>query len=183
MAYNRPIDEQRRQAQLARLDGLLKRVLETNAFQQARLPSARVRSLDALRSLPFTYKEELVADQAATPPYGTNLTFPLEEYTHLHLTSGTVGEQLRVLQTAEDWRATRACFARALSEAGITSADCVALPFTFGAYLQFWAAAAGVEDIGALALPLGGMDGRERLRAMAEFGATAIVCTPTLRLG
>lgn len=158
-------------------------MLETNAFQRARLPGAAVRSLDDLHALPFTRKEELLADQAAAPPYGTNLTFPLEEYTHLHLTSGTVGEQLRVLQTAEDWRASRACFALALGEAGITSADRVALPFTFGAYLQFWAAAAGVEDVGALALPLGGMDGRERLLAMAEFGATAIVCTPTYALG
>ena len=100
-------------------------------------------------------KDELLADQAAAPPYGTNLTFPLERYTHLHLTSGTVGEQLRVLQTAEDWRASRRCFALVLREAGISSADRVALPFPFGAYLQFWAAAAGVEDVGALALPLG----------------------------
>jgi phenylacetate-CoA ligase len=158
-------------------------VLQTNAFQRSRLVGARVRSLDDLRLLPFTRKDELLADQAAAPPYGTNLTFPLEEYTHLHLTSGTMGEQLRVLQTADDWRASRACFALALREAGITSADRVALPFAFGAYLQFWAAVAGVEDVGALVLPLGGMEGRERLRAIAEFEATAIVCTPTYALG
>lgn len=85
-------------------------------------------------------------------------------------------------QTAEDWDVTRACFARVLREAGITGADRVALPFTFGAYLQFWAATAGVEEIGALALPLGGMEGRERLRAMAEFGASAIICTPSYAL-
>ena len=58
----------------------------------------------------------------------------------------------------------------------------MALPFPFGAYLQFWAAAAGVEDVGALALPLGGLEGRARLRAIAEFEATAIVCTPTYAL-
>jgi phenylacetate-CoA ligase len=142
-----------------------------------------VASVDDLRALPFTTKGELLADQAANPPYGTNLTFGLESYTHLHLTSGTVGEQLRVLQTAEDWQATRRCFARVLREAGITAVDRVALPFPFGAYLQFWAAAAGVEDVGALALPLGGLEGRERLRAIAEFEATAIVCTPTYALG
>ena len=127
-------------------------------------------------------KHELLIDQAMAPPYGTNLTFPLERYTHLHLTSGTMGEQLRVPQTAEDWEVTRRCFARVLAESGITRADRVALPFPFGAYLQFWAAAAGVEDIGALMLPLGGLEGRERLRVMAEFEATAIVCTPTYAL-
>ena len=176
------IDRTRHDAQLATLDELAQRVQETNAFQRARLAGARVRTLDDLRALPFTTKHELLADQAATPPYGTNLTFALERYTHLHLTSGTTGEQLRVLQTAEDWRTTQRCFALVLSAAGITGADRVALPFAFGAYLQFWAAAAGVEHIGALALPLGGLEGRERLRAIAEFEATAIVCTPTYAL-
>ena len=176
------IDGTRHDAQLATLDELAQRMVETNAFQRARLAGARVRTLDDLRALPFTTKHELLADQAATPPYGTNLTYPLERYTHLHLTSGTIGEQLRVLQTAEDWLVTQRCFARVLSAAGITAADRVAMPFPFGAYLQFWAAAAGVEDVGALALPLGGLEGRERLRAIAEFEATAIVCTPTYAL-
>jgi phenylacetate-CoA ligase len=181
--YNHATREMQRPAQIAALDDLLQRVHETNAFQRARLRGARVSTVEDLRALPFTIKDELLLDQASSPPYGTNLTFPLEHYTHLHLTSGTVGEQLRVLQTAEDWQATRRCFARVLSEAGITAADRVALPFPFGAYLQFWAAAAGVEDVGALALPLGGLEGRERLRAIAEFEATAIVCTPTYALG
>jgi phenylacetate-CoA ligase len=172
-----------RTAQIAALDELLQRVHETNAFQRARLRGARVHTVEDLLELPFTTKDELLRDQASSPPYGTNLTFPLDSYTHLHLTSGTVGEQLRVLQTAEDWQATRRCFARVLSAAGITAQDRVALPFPFGAYLQFWAAAAGVEDIGALALPLGGLEGRDRLRAIAEFEATAIVCTPTYALG
>ena len=154
-----------RHPQLAALDELLQNVQETNAFQRTRLLGARVRTPDDLRALPFMTKHELLLDQAATPPYGTNLTFPLERYTHLHLPSGTVGEQLRVLQ-----------------EAGVTADDRVALPFPFGAYLQFWAAAAGGEDVGALALPLGGLEGRERLRAIAEFEATAIVCTPTYAL-
>src|SRR5579862_983768 len=109
--------------QLAALDELIQRVQETNPFQRARLHGARVRTLDDLRALPFTTKHELLLDQAAEPPYGTNLTFPLERYTHLHLTSGTVGEQLRVLQTPEDWLATTRCFALVLREAGITSTD------------------------------------------------------------
>ncbi|HUB77043.1 MAG TPA: hypothetical protein VL977_08295 [Solirubrobacteraceae bacterium] len=155
---------------------------ETNSFQRARLPAGGVGTVEQLRALPFTTKDELLADQAAAPPFGTNLTYPLERYTHVHLTSGTVGEQLRVPQSAEDWSATRACFSRVLREAGISAADRVALPFSYGSYLQFWAATAGVEEAGALALPLGGMEGRERLRAMAELGATAIICTPSYAL-
>ncbi|MGH2843085.1 MAG: phenylacetate--CoA ligase family protein [Solirubrobacteraceae bacterium] len=154
----------------------------SNDFQRGRLGDARVRTIEDLRALPFMCKDALLEDQALTPPFGTNITYPVERYTHLHLTSGTVGEQLRVPQTAEDWAATRACFARVLREAGIGARDRVALPFAFGPYLQFWAAAAGVEEIGALMLPLGGVDGRERLRMIAEFGATAIICTPSYAL-
>jgi phenylacetate-CoA ligase len=157
-------------------------VAETNAFQRARLGGARVATQEDLQALPFTTKDELLRRPGALAALRHEPDLPLEHYTHLHLTSGTVGEQLRVPQTAEDWQATRRCFSRVLREAGITAADRVALPFPFGAYLQFWAATAGVEDIGALALPLGGMEGRERLRAIAEFEATAIVCTPTYAL-
>jgi phenylacetate-CoA ligase len=85
----------------------VQRVGESNAFQRARLYGRRVRSIAELRELPFTTKDELLADQSQTPPFGTNLSFPLEHYTHLHLTSGTVGEQLRVPQTAGDWNTTR----------------------------------------------------------------------------
>ena len=70
-------------------------VLAGNAFQRARIGDAR-----ALADLPLTTKDELLADQAAHPPFGTNLTFPLDRYTHLHQTSGSTGTTLRVLDTA-----------------------------------------------------------------------------------
>jgi len=164
------IDGMPHDAQLAALDELTQRVTATNAFQRGRLEGARIRTLDELRRLPFMTKHELLLDQATTPPYGTNVTFPIEEYTHLHLTSGTMGEQLRVLQTAEDWQTTRRCFALVLSEVGITAADRVALPFPFGAYLQFWAAAGGVEEVGALAL-----------RSVASRAASDYVRSPSSR--
>jgi phenylacetate-CoA ligase len=80
-----------------RLSDLLEAVLAGNAFQRARIGDAR-----ELAAMPLTTREELLADQAANPPFGTNLTFPLERYTHLHQTSGSTGATLRVLDTAED---------------------------------------------------------------------------------
>ena len=43
-----------------------------------------VRRLADLRSLPFTTKHELVADQEAYPLFGTNLSFPLDQYVKYH---------------------------------------------------------------------------------------------------
>ena len=127
-------------------------------------------------------KDELVADQAAHPPFGTNLTYEPGRYTRFHQTSGTTGPPLRVLDTAEDWEWWTAAFARTYAAAGVGADDRVALAFSFGPHVQFWAAAAGTERLGALAVPLGGMTSVQRLRTIAASGATVLACTPTYAL-
>ena len=160
-----------------RLARLLDAVLEGNAFQRARVGDAR-----SLAALPLTTKEELLADQAAHPPFGTNLTFGLERYTHLHQTSGSTGATLRVLDTAEDWAWWRSQLGRVLKAAGIGAGDRVALAHSFGPYVQFWASYEGAQEAGALVIPLGGMDSVQRLETMREYGATALLCTPSYAL-
>jgi phenylacetate-CoA ligase len=163
----------------ARVAELVQRIVATNPFQRARLGA---RPSSELAALPPTTTEELVADQAAHPPFGTNLTYPLEAYTHLHQTSGTTRHPLRVLSTAADWEWASACMARVFSEAGIGRDDRLALPFSFGPYLQFWSSYEGAREVGALLVPLGGMDARQRLATIREYRATAVVCTPTYAL-
>jgi len=160
-----------------RLATLLDTVLAGNAFQRGRIGEAR-----ALADLPLTTKGELLADQAAHPPFGTNLTFPLERYTHLHQTSGSTGTTLRVLDTAEDWAWWRAQLGRVMRASGIGPGDRVALAYSFGPYVQFWASYEGAQDAGALVIPLGGMDSVQRLETMREYGATALLCTPSYAL-
>ena len=58
---------------------------------------------DFTRLVPFTTKTELIEDQKAHPPYGSNLTFPLERYTRFSQTSGTSAAPLRWLDTPESW--------------------------------------------------------------------------------
>ena len=59
---------------------------------------------DDLATLPLTTKAELVADQAANPPWGTALTEPLERYTRYCQTSSTTGRPLRWIDTNESWQ-------------------------------------------------------------------------------
>jgi phenylacetate-coenzyme A ligase PaaK-like adenylate-forming protein len=103
---------------LERLNALLGLVAQTNAFQRERIGDVRLADLDDLPRLPLTHKEDLIADQAAQPPFGTNLTFPIERYTHVHQTSGTTGATLRVLDTPEDWAWWEVCLAKVLRAAG-----------------------------------------------------------------
>jgi len=94
--------------QLARLQTLLVALTPANPFYSTKLRSAGaghyVRSLDEFfKALPFTRKHELTEDQQAHPPFGSNLTYPLERYTRFCQTSGTTGNPLRWLDTPESW--------------------------------------------------------------------------------
>jgi phenylacetate-CoA ligase len=171
-----PADAER----LARLNALLERVVESNAFQRARLADRiPLESLDDIATLPFTTKDDLVSDQAVNPPFGTNLTFPLERYTHLHQTSGTSGTTLRILDTPEDWAWWRRNLGVVLRAAGVGPDDRVALAYSFGPYIQFWASYEGAQDVGAMVIALGGMDSLQRLQTIRDYGATTLLCTPT----
>jgi phenylacetate-CoA ligase len=165
-----------------RVAELLELVTERNSFQRSRLETLGLDAGSKLEDLPPLTKRELVADQERNPPFGTNLSFPVELYTHVHQTSGTTGRPLRVLDTADDWRWWRARFAHTLEVAGVGSADRVALAYSFGPHVQFWAAKEGLQEIGALSLALGGMTSVQRLKTIAEVGATALWCTPTYAL-
>ncbi len=165
-----------------RLGELLELVLERNPFQRARLEQLGLEGPPQLSDLPPLAKRELVEDQARHPQFGTNLTYPLERYTQLWQTSGTTGPPLRVLDTAEDWAWWRELFAHTLTVAGVRAGDRVALAFSFGPHVQFWAAYQGLQEVGAMALALGGMTSVQRLKTIAETEATAVWCTPTYAL-
>jgi phenylacetate-CoA ligase len=166
----------------SRVSELLGRVLESNPFQRARLEAAGLDAGAALAELPPLAKRELVADQEGNPPFGTNLTYALDRYTQVFQTSGTTGRPLRVLETAEDWAWWRERFAHTLTIAGVGPGEIVALAFSFGPHVQFWASKEGLQEVGATALALGGMGSVQRLQTIAEVGATTLWCTPTYAL-
>jgi phenylacetate-CoA ligase len=163
-----------------RVRELLALLAERNPFQRGRL--AGLGPEPALADVPPLTKRELVEDQLDHPPFGTNLTYPLESYVQIHQTSGTTGPPLRVLDTAEDGEWWRGLFAHTLSVAGLRPGDRVALAFSFGPHVQFWAAKDGLQQLGATAVPLGGMTSAQRLQTMADVGVNAVMCTPTYAL-
>lgn len=169
-------------AHLTRLNALLELVAERTPFQRSRLTLSRLDSLAQLGDLPLTTKQQLLDDQQAHPPFGTNLTFPIDRYTRLHQTSGTTAATLRVLETPEDWGWWRRSLGRVLGAAGIGPGDRVALAYSFGPYIQFWASYEGVQEVGAMSIALGGMDSIQRLQTMAQYEATALLCTPSYAL-
>ncbi len=154
----------------------------TNKWRSAGVQPSDIKSLDDLARLPLTKKAELMDDQAAHGPFGTNLTYPIEAYVRMHQTSGTTGMPLKVMDTNESWDWWGRCWGHVLAGAGITATDRLFMAFSFGPFIGFWAAVEGARKIGAVMIPGGGRDSQQRLELMREVGATVLCCTPTYAL-
>ena len=73
------------------------------------------------RIVPLPRRTTLRWTKRENKPYGTNLTFPVEEYSCFHQTSGTMGEPMAWLDTAEDWNWMLGNWDRVLEGAGVQS--------------------------------------------------------------
>ncbi|MEY2410713.1 MAG: phenylacetate-CoA ligase [Verrucomicrobiota bacterium] len=172
------------QRQFDQLRDLLRAVLPANKFyaekyEAAGAPSRVPRMHDFHGHFPLTTKQEFAADQAAHPPYGTNLTVGIENYTRCHQTSGTSGAPIRWLDTPETWDLMIENWSTILRVAGVTPADTVFFAFSFGPFLGFWLAFEAGLRLGCRCLPGGGMTSAARVRAIVDLGASVLCCTPT----
>ncbi len=179
--------ERLRTLQLQKLQKLLRDISGLNRFytkkwRDAGIVAADIQSFSDFEKLPFTYKSALVLAQEEAPPFGTNATFSVDAYTRVHQTSGTTGTPMRVVDTPGSWDWWGHCWGHVLKGAGVTSADRVFLPFSFGPFIGFWATVEGTKRVGAMMIPGGGWDSIQRLHMMRELGATVVCCTPTYAL-
>jgi phenylacetate-CoA ligase len=188
-----PIDRDRlRSNQWRKLRSILVTVNGAGGFYASKFQTAKVvvSSMngveDFIQQVPFTLKEELLADRLAHPPFGTHLTQPLESYTRFCQTSGTSsGQPVAWLDTPESWEAMLKCWRHVYDGADLVAGkDRIFFAFSFGPFLGFWTAYEAANGH-YLTLPSGGLSSQARLEMMARYGATVLCCTPTyaLRLG
>jgi phenylacetate-CoA ligase len=174
-----------RQAIAAHQLGQLRQLLEAmqgNGFYQekyAKLDPDVASLEDFSRRFPFTTKEELAGDQRAHPPYGSNLTYPLETYTRYHQTSGTSSAPMRWLDTPESWSWMVENWKEVFRAAGVGAGDRVYFAFSFGPFIGFWLAFEAAQQLQCLSLPGGSLGSAGRLRAIYENKATVLCCTPS----
>ncbi len=184
--------EQLQEAQTQRFRELLKQIVPSNRFWTDKWNAAGVdlsesaiaalRVPEDLAKFPLTTKQELAADQAKHPPYGSNLTFDVEQYSRFCQTSGTTGQPMRWLDTPASWQWMLGCWEHTFALAGLRTDDRLAFPFSFGPFLGFWAAFEGAARLGRMCLPGGGMSSEARLKFIEENRATVVCCTPTYAL-
>ena len=171
--------------QIRRLRRVLETILPANAFYRRKLAQAGVENVDSLeqlRTLPFTTKNELVEDQQQHPPFGSNLTFPQERYIRIHQTSGTTGRPMYWLDTDESWNWWAECWKVVFEATGVGAGDRVFFAFSFGPFIGFWAGWDGARKHGVMAVSGGAQSTGQRLKSIIDYGATVLVCTPTYAL-
>ena len=176
------------QHQLDRFQMMLPEILKSNGFYRKKLRAGGVKNpeeiqtFDDFRGLPFTTKDELSTDQRDHPPYGTNLTLPVDRYIRIHQTSGTRGDPLRWLDTEESWGWWGRCWEAVYRAAGIGSGDRIFFAFSFGPFIGFWSGYEGARSLGMMSIPGGGMSSEQRLKAIFENEASVLISTPTYAL-
>ncbi|HTG43585.1 MAG TPA: AMP-binding protein [Verrucomicrobiae bacterium] len=171
-------------AQLESLNGLLREIIPANRFYRRKLeenstPASFNSLADYARDFPFTRKPEIAEDQRNNPIYGTNLTYPLDQYSRFHQTSGTTGRPLRWLDTPESWSGLVDSWMDVYRAAGVTPGEVVYFAFSFGPFLGFWLAFDAGNRLGCLCVPGGGQSSLVRLRTILDLQATVLCCTPS----
>ena len=174
--------------QLRQLRERLSYVSERSPFYRRKLDAAgiragNVRTLDDVRRIPFTEKEELRLSQAAHPPWGDFACIGPREAVRVFQTTGTTGRPVRVMLSRTDWFDTYyRQFSHFRCGYGLTEDDVLFVPFNYGLYVAWWGFQSAMEKAGLMVIPGGGLSSKDRLRAMLDWGATAICGTPSYLL-
>jgi phenylacetate-CoA ligase len=174
--------EQIAQLQLERLQVAANRAWERVAFYRRRfeemgLMPEHIRSLDDLRLLPFTVKEDLRRGY----PYDM-FAVPLREVVRIHASSGTTGPPTVVGYTRNDLAHWRELVARVLSAGGVTKDDVVQIGFSYGLLTTAFGLHQGAEEIGASVIPVSASGTEQQIAIMQDFRTTALVGTPSYAL-
>jgi len=174
-----------RSLQVRRLQGLLKYLQGNSLFYRNKLSSAGIsyqdiRTLDDIAKLPFTSKQDLVdAMQKQECAYGELFCGDPNDVLRWHRTSGTTGKPVRVADTLEDWNGYAELSAEALYAMGVRKRDIVLVAFGYGPFIAFWSYIAGLEKIESTFIPSGGLDTKERIELMRDFGVTVFMSVPS----
>lgn len=146
-------------------------------MQKAGILPGDIKSVDDLKLLPFTYKQDL----RDTYPFGMFAT-PMEQIVRIHASSGTTGKKTVVGYTAHDIDMWAECIARALVGAGVSRGDIAQVAYGYGLFTGGLGVHYGCEKLGASVIPISGGNTNNQIQTMIDFGTSVIACTPSYAL-
>ncbi len=172
---------QRQKLQLQRLQNVVESVSNVpfykDAFAKHHVSASAIRTMDDLRRLPFTTKEDLRQHY----PLGF-LAVPREKLARIHGSSGTTGKPTFVAYTADDLRTWSELCARFLVSGGLKPSHFVHICFGYGLFTGGFGLHYGVERVGATVVPASGGNTPRQIMLIQDLGAQVLVCTPSYAL-
>ncbi len=172
--------EQLRALQVERLRALVAYVKEGVPLYRERLAGVDPRqlaSLDDLRDLPFTRKDDL----RQTYPFAM-FAVPREDIVRIHASSGTTGKLTVVGYTASDVDLFARVNARALAMAGAEPGMILHNAYGYGLFTGGLGLHYGGERLGMAVVPVSGGLTERQLMLITDFRPEVIACTPSYAL-
>ena len=165
--------------QLQRLQSVVPRAYDRvplfrSRLEERRLKPASIGSLADIARLPFTVKTDL----RDTYPFGL-FASPMEEIVRLHASSGTTGKPIVVAYTQADLDVWSEVMVRSFVACGLHRGDVIQNAYGYGLFTGGLGAHYGAEALGATVIPISGGNTERQLMVMADFGVTALCCTPS----
>ncbi len=166
----------------AKLKVLLKRVVENSPFYQKKFKEAnvdieKIRSLEDLKILPFTNKEEL----RDAYPLGLKAV-PDSEVIRIHSSSGTTGKPVIIPYTRKDVDIWAQMMMRCYMLAGLTNLDRIQITPGYGLWTAGIGFQLGAERLGAMAIPTGPGNTEKQLEMFTDLKSTALASTSSYAL-
>lgn len=172
---------QLREVQLIRLRKTIDRALQTpyygEMFKKLHLSSNQIKSLDDLKRIPYTTKEDLRGHF----PYGF-LAVPREEVVRLHSSSGTTGNPTVIYHTRRDVDGWANLVARCMYMTGVRKTDVFQNMMGYGLFTGGLGLHYGAEKLGVLTIPAGSGNSRRQIMLMRTFDTTVIHIIPSYAL-
>jgi phenylacetate-CoA ligase len=168
--------------QLRRLQATIERAyfnvpFYKKAFDEKNLKPQDIKSLEDLKKLPFTKKQDLRDNY----PFGM-FAVPMDNVVRIHASSGTTGKPTVVGYTARDIKTWAELMARSLAAGGATRGDIIHNSYGYGLFTGGLGIHYGAEKLGASVIPVSGGNTKRQIVLMKDFGATILTSTPSYAL-
>ena len=143
-------------------------------FEEAGLKPEDIKTLDDIRRIPFTTKQDL----RDTYPFGM-ASVPLRECIRLHSSSGTTGTPTVILHTQKDLEEWAAQVARNLWMVGLRPDDVFQNSSGYGMFTGGLGFQYGAERLGMLTIPAAAGNSIRQIKFITDFGTTALHAVPS----
>ena len=143
-------------------------------FEEAGLKPEDIKTLDDIRRIPFTTKQDLRDNY----PFGV-ASIPVHKCVRLHSSSGTTGHPVVILHSARDIDQWANAVARCMWMVGCRPEDVFQNTSGYGMFTGGLGFQYGAEKMGMLTVPAAAGNTRRQIKFFTDFGTTCVHAIPS----